>query len=165
MRRGGAALFAALVFTGRPASAQGAPLPSSTLAMRDAGGAWREFWSSASAPITWRSTPLAAAALWRPGAGGASWAELELRGSGEAWRTRLVVVRLDPSRVRFQLDTAFTATREANWTLDHAPRGAVLAINAGQFEATMPWGWVAIDGRTEICPLAPTGMTARFGTV
>jgi exopolysaccharide biosynthesis protein len=145
--RGRAALVAALVFTGRPASAQGAPLPSSTLAVRDARGAWREFWSSASAPVTWRSTPLATAAQWKRGATGMSWAELELRGSGEAWRTRLVVARVDPSRVRFQLDTAFTVKREANWTLDHAPGAALLAINAGQFEATMPWGWVAIDGR------------------
>jgi uncharacterized protein YigE (DUF2233 family) len=145
--RGRAALVAALVFTGRPAAAQGAPLPSSTLAVRDARGAWREFWSSASAPVTWHSTPLVTAAQWKRGATGMSWAELELRGSGEAWRTGLVVARVDPSRVRFRLDTAFTAKREANWTLDHAPSAALLAINAGQFEATMPWGWVAIDGR------------------
>jgi hypothetical protein len=145
--RGRAALVAALVLTGRPASAQGAPLPSSTLALRDAGGAWHEFWSAASAPVMWSSTPLATAAQWKRGAIGMSWAELELRGAGEAWRTRLVIARLDPSLVRFQLDTAFTADREADWTLAHAPSVAVLAINAGQFEATMPWGWVAIAGR------------------
>lgn len=142
-----AALVAALVITGRPARAQGAPLPSSTLAVRDARGIWREFWSSASAPVTWRSMPLATAARWERTARGVTWAELELRGSGEAWRTRLVVARVDPSRVRFQLDTAFTPQREANWTLDRAPVSALLAVNAGQFAATMPWGWVAIDGR------------------
>ena len=47
----GAALLA--VFTGRPASAQDAPLPSSTLAVRDATGGWREFWRSEAAPIVW----------------------------------------------------------------------------------------------------------------
>ncbi len=142
-----AALVAALVFTGRPAIAQGAPLPSSTLAVRDSSGGWRTFWSSSSAPVVWRRAPLAAAARWKPGAIGIAWAELELKGSGEAWRTRLIVARVNPTLVRLALDTAFTAAREAAWTLDHAPVEAVLAVNAGQFEATMPWGWVAVDGR------------------
>ena len=147
MTFGRAAFVAALLCTGRPAIAQDAPLPSSTLAVRDARGAWREFWTSAAAPVVWRSAPLATVAGWKRGASGMLWTELELRGSGEAWRTRLVVARVDPSRVHLQLDTAFTPGREANWTLDHAPRNALLAVNAGQFEATMPWGWVAIDGR------------------
>ena len=142
-----AALVAALLFTGRPAFAQVAPLPSSTLAVRDARGVWREFWSSRAAPVAWNRTPLETAARWKRGAMGITWVELELRGSGEAWRTRLVVARIDPSRVLLRLDTAFTSGREANWTLDHAPGDALLAVNAGQFEATMPWGWVAIDGR------------------
>ncbi|CAN5425485.1 hypothetical protein BH09GEM1_BH09GEM1_40420 [soil metagenome] len=142
-----AALVAALVCSGRPAIAQDAPLPSSTLAVRDARGTWRDFWSSTSAPITWRSTPLATAAQWKPGASGITWAELELKGSGEAWRTRLIVARVDPIRVRLDLDTAFTPTREAAWTLERAPSDAVLAVNAGQFAATMPWGWVALNGR------------------
>ena len=142
-----AALVAALVFTGRPAFAQDAPLPSSTLAVRSARGAWRTFWSSSSAPVAWHTSPLAAAARWKPGARGITWAELELKGSGEAWRTRLVVARIDPTRVRLALDSAFTPGREAAWTLDHAPSDAVLAVNAGQFEATMPWGWVVLNGR------------------
>lgn len=142
-----AALVAALVFTGRPAFAQDAPLPSSTLAVRGARGAWRTFWSSSSAPVAWHTTPLAAAAQWKSGASGITWAELELKGSGEAWRTRLVVARIDPTHVRLALDTAFTPGREAAWTLDHAPGDAVLAVNAGQFEATMPWGWVVLNGR------------------
>ena len=147
MTRGRAALVAALVFMGRPAGAQGAPLPSSTLAVRDGRGAWREFWSSASAPVVWRSAPLADVAQWRRGASGVTWTELALRGSGEAWRTRLIVARVNPLMVHFQLDTAFTTNREADWRLDRAPSGAVVAVNAGQFEATMPWGWVALNGR------------------
>jgi len=164
-----AALVAALVFTGRPAIAQGAPLPSSTLAVRDPRGAWREFWSSASAPVAWRSAPLAAIATWKRGASGVSWAELELRGTGEAWRTRVVVARVDPSRVRFRLDTSFASNREANWTLDRAPANAILAVNAGQFEATMPWGWVAIDGRrwlpAQNGPLSAALMEDRDGAL
>ena len=142
-----AALVAALACTGRPAFAQDAPLPSSTLAVRDARGAWHQFWSSTSAPVTWPTAPLALAAHWQRGASGMTWAELEVKGSGEAWRTRVVVARVDPQRVRFALDTAFTPEREAAWTLGRAPMDAILAVNAGQFAATMPWGWVAIDGR------------------
>ena len=169
MRARAALVAALLLFTGRPAITQGAPLPSSTLAVRDARGAWREFWSSSSAPVVWRSTPLATAAQWKRGAGGISWAEIELRGAGEAWRTRLVAARVDLSLVRLQLDTAFTAKREANWTLDRVPAAALLAVNAGQFEATMPWGWVAIDGRrwlpTQNGPLSAALMEDATGTL
>ena len=152
--RGCAALAAALVLllVGRSAGAQGAPLPSSVLAVRDARGAWREFWTSQGAPTVWRNTPLATTTMWRTGASGIEWNELEIRGSGEAWRTRLIVARVDPSRVRLALDTAFTPQREAAWTLARAPRPVVLAVNAGQFEATMPWGWVVLDGRRWLPP-------------
>lgn len=153
--RGSAASVAALllaIFAGRPAGAQGAPLPQSVLAVRDSAGTFREFWSAASAPSTWRRAPLAERLPWRSAGNGVEWGELELRGSGEAWRTRLVVARMDPARVRFSLDTAFTPRREAAWTLARAPIGAVLAVNAGQFEATMPWGWVVLEGRHWLPP-------------
>ena len=152
---GHAASVAALllaIFAGRPAGAQGAPLPQSVLAVRDGAGVFREFWSAASAPVTWQRAPLADRMAWRRGANGVAWGELELRGSGEAWRTRLIVARVDPSRVRLALDTAFTPEREPAWTLARAPKGAVLAVNAGQFEATMPWGWVVLDGRRWLPP-------------
>lgn len=148
-----AALGAALlVLAGRPVDAQGALLPSSGLAFRDSRGTWQEFWSSAQAPVTWTRTPLASAIPWQRGASGIRWGELRLRGTGEAWRTRLIVATLDPSRVRIALDTAFTAKREAAWTLAKAPSNAVLAINAGQFAATMPWGWVTLEGRRWLPP-------------
>ena len=152
--RGSAALAAALVLllVGRPAGAQGAPLPSSELAVRDARGAWRQFWTAGRAPIVWRNAPLATTTAWHTGASGIEWSELEIRGSGEAWRTRIVVARVNTSRVRLALDTAFTPQREAAWTLARAPQQAVLAVNAGQFEATMPWGWVVLDGRRWLPP-------------
>lgn len=150
-----AALVAALslvLATGRPASAQDAPLPSSVLAFRDARGAWRELWRSSAAPTAWSGAPLARHVPWKKGAPGLEFGELLLSGSGEAWRTRLVVARVYPARFRFALDTAFTPAREAAWTLAHVPAPAVLAINAGQFEATMPWGWVVLDGRRWLPP-------------
>ena len=152
---GYAASVAALllaIFAGRPARAQVAPLPSSALAVRDARGSWHELWRSDRAPIVWQGAPLAAAVQWHAGMSGMSWGELELKGSGEAWRTLLVVARVDPTRVRLTLDTAFTPRREAAWTLARSPARAVLAVNAGQFEATMPWGWVVLDGRRWLPP-------------
>src|SRR5688572_17151286 len=86
----------------------GEPLPSSSLAvMRD--GEWREWWRSASAPAEWPAPDeyLLRALKWRAVADGVEWAEVRVSGSGEAWRLKLIVARLDPARVQFGLDTAF----------------------------------------------------------
>jgi hypothetical protein len=129
-----------------------APLPPSALTLRTPEG-WRRFWESASAPQRWSGADslVAAAVRWRRVADGVDWSELELTGSGEAWRTRLVVVRLDPSRVRLVLDTAYGSGRAA-WTIDRAPDAAVVAVNGGQFVSAMPWGWVVLEGRQLLSP-------------
>jgi exopolysaccharide biosynthesis protein len=66
---------------------------------------------------------------------------------------RAVVVRLDPARVRFTLDTA---TRDygmrGGWTIDALRSDAVLAFNAGQFAGGWPWGWLVRDGVEEQPP-------------
>jgi len=146
VRRTAWALAAALGLFGASGTPRGA-LPRSALAARDDAGRWVRVWSSDSAPNVWRDTTLGALARWRAGAPGVEWAELTLAGSGEAWRTRLVVARVDPARVRLDLDTAFTAAHDPAWTLGRAPDDAALAVNAGQFAASMPWGWVVLDGR------------------
>jgi exopolysaccharide biosynthesis protein len=96
------------------------------------------------------------------------WGELLLRGRGEAWRTRLVVARLDPARLRLSLDTAFHE-RQAAWRIDAAPTDAVFAANAGQFVHTLPWGWVVLDGRAYLAPgrghLVSTVLIDSLGTV
>jgi exopolysaccharide biosynthesis protein len=48
--------------------------------------------------------------------------------------------------VRLRLDTAFARGGGANWTIDRARSTDVVAINAGQFLQTMPWGQVVLDG-------------------
>jgi len=145
------------------------PLPPSRLAVRE-GGAWREWWNSARAPGRY---PHALATLvprvhWRDGAAGTAWGELQLAGVGEAWRTRLIVVRIDPRRVRFTLDTAF-ADGNAAWSLDRAGAGAVVALNAGQFLRSMPWGWVMLDGaqflKPSVAPLVSTLTVTTSGRV
>lgn len=128
-------------------------LPSSTLAVWT-GGTWREWWRSSAAPVQWTGdSGLAAALHWRPAADGVTWATLRLAGTGEAWRTRVVVARIDPQRVRLRLDTAFArGGRRAAWSVADARPEAVFAVNAGQFVHTMPWGWVVLDGRQFLPP-------------
>jgi exopolysaccharide biosynthesis protein len=131
-----------------------AHLPASTLAIR-AAGRWHPWWRSSAAPTQWTGPHpgVAGAVRWRRAANGAEWGELRLAGNGEAWRTKVVVVRLDPTQVRLALDTAFTAGGERPaWTIERARPDAVVAINAGQFPRTLPWGWVMLDGREMLAP-------------
>ncbi len=122
-------------------------LPKSALAFQHDGG-WRVWWRSDGAPSQWaNSAPVLAHAItWHPAGVGLEWGELLLAGSGEAWRTRLVVARFDPRQFRVRLDTAYSRDGSAAWRLDRAPRNATLALNAGQFLQSMPWGWVVLDG-------------------
>ena len=87
---------------------------------------------------------------WRAGAEGIEYGELQLTGSGEAWRTRVIVARLDPRRVALSLEAAFT--EDALWTVGHAGSSAALAVNAGQFRGSLPWGWVVTGGRQLLSP-------------
>jgi hypothetical protein len=162
-----AALGHAVLVAACAGSAAGAgPLPSSALAVRT-GDNWVEWWRSDRAPIRYESAAasrdrLARALAWNRGSKGVEWAEVELAGSGEAWRTRLVVARLDPGSVRFSLDTASAGGAPA-WTIDRAPADAVLAVNAGQFARSMPWGWVHLDGMQFLAPAAaPLVTTIAF---
>ena len=90
------------------------------------------------------------AVAWRPGTEGIEYGQLQLTGSGEAWRTRVVVVRLDPRRVALSLEQAFT--RDQRWTIADAGPSAALALNAGQFRGNLPWGWVVTGGRQLLSP-------------
>ena len=126
---------------------QSTELPRSTLRVRDA-GAWVTWWTSTDAPTRWGgaggggdSIPLARRLRWNDEGNGLGWGVLQLAGDGEAWRTRLVVARLDPRRVRLELDTAFAEQRAA-WTVERMSRPAfadvILAVNAGQFVQALP---------------------------
>jgi exopolysaccharide biosynthesis protein len=74
-------------------------------------------------------------------------ASLTLAGSGEAWRTEVVLVRVDPRRCAVRLHAATGADgRTRPWRVDDAPADAAVALNAGQFTAGGPWGWVVHAG-------------------
>lgn len=159
------AAIAAATLAAAPAAAQFAPdaaaLPGSALAVRDA-GSWVVWWNAEQAPVRWHgaNAALERAVHWQPGARGVEWAEVELSGAGEAWRTRAVLVRLDPRLLRLRLDTAFTPSLTPAWSIARTPAAAVFAVNAGQFVRDLPWGWLVLDGRQMLAPGAGPLATA-----
>ncbi len=147
------ALCAGLAAPATPAGPSSA-LPSSTLAVeRD--GTMHTWWRSERAPTRWMAPipELAGALSWQPVAPGIDWASMRLAGRGEAWRIRAFVVRIDPRLVEFRLDTAFAGpAMAAAWSIARAPNDARVALNAGQFVASMPWGWVVLHDRQFLSP-------------
>lgn len=107
---------------------------------------------------------------WRPLASGARWGELRLSGEGEAWRIRVVLVELDPRQVRLEtVPLPAPDGRPRRWSVDSAPPSAIVALNAGQFTSSGPWGWLVRDG-IEIRapgtgPLAPALVMDTAGAV
>ena len=103
---------------------------------------------------------------WRPGADGVEWADIRLRGEGESWRTRVVIARVSPRHVTLALEPAFAHDR--GWTVKDADSVA-LALNAGQFRGSLPWGWVVAGGREllqpQYAPLAGAVVVDRSGAV
>jgi exopolysaccharide biosynthesis protein len=129
------------------------PLPVSDLRVKD-GSEWRTWWRSTEAPTFWRRTPspLARTIRWKAGAPGIEWAEIQMAGRGEAWRTLVVAARIDPRRVKLALDTAFAGVpSRPNWTAAQTDDEALFAVNAGQFTHSLPWGLLVLDGR-ELLP-------------
>lgn len=134
---------AALPFTHRP------ELPPSALAVETRDG-WRVWWQSARAPGQWRAADphLLGAIRWQRARAGLEWGQLRLAGDGEAWRIGVVVVRIDPSRFDFSVAVRRVGQgRAGSWAITDADSSAVLALNAGQFVANAPWGWVVHQGR------------------
>lgn len=119
-------------------------------------------WSVSDLPAS-----LAGVIAWRPGAEGIEWGELQLRGEAEAWRTRVVVVRIDPRRVALSLAPAFADERR--WSVADAGSAIAFAVNAGQFRGSLPWGWVVTGGREmlapQYAPLAGAIVVDRTGVV
>src|SRR6185437_9425463 len=155
-RLAGAAAVALCAGLAAPATPPRAPssLPPSALAIERDGGAFT-WWRSERAPTRWTAPlPDVAGALhWQRVAPGITWASMRLAGHGEAWRIRVMVVRIDPRLVRFRLDTAFNGTgMAAAWSIARAPNDALVALNAGQFVGSMPWGWVVLHGRQFLSP-------------
>lgn len=118
-------------------------------------GEWRTFWRSSHAPTRWAAadSTLAGSLPWKPLAPGLEWASVRLACGAPVWRAQLIVARLDPRVVRLSLHMDLTrGDLRPAWSVDRAPGDALLAVNAGQFVSTMPWGWVVIEGRQYLRP-------------
>jgi exopolysaccharide biosynthesis protein len=78
-----------------------------------------------------------------------------------------VVARLDPRRVELSLAPAFLENRR--WTVADAGTEAALALDAGQFRGSLPWGWVVSGGRQllkpQYAPLAGAVVSDSSGAV
>jgi len=128
-------------------------------------GAWQEWWHASRAPARWTApaTALSSALRWRAASPGIEWADAELSAPGEGWRTKLVVVRIDPARHRFALQMGQGANLDPDWSIDSAGDSALVAVNAGQFSRMLPWGWLVNDGRELAKPgVGPLSMAIVF---
>jgi hypothetical protein len=146
-------------------------LPRSAIAV-DRGGDWREWWQSERAPVRWSAaSPVVIDAIeWRHASPGVEWGEMRLAGSGEAWRVRVIVARIDPRQVHFSLTPVDAArTGSPAWSVSRAPEWAAVALNAGQFASGRTWGWLVRDGREVqppgTGPLAPAIVIDSAGGV
>jgi hypothetical protein len=121
-----------------------AQLPESALSLRRRAGSvvW---WRAEQAPARWTAarTEVASAVRWRKLRAGIDVGRLDLSGDAVAWRISVVLARVDAARLRIELQPA---AEPRAWTVDEAA-GAVLAVNAGQFQEGTPWGWVVHRGR------------------
>jgi hypothetical protein len=101
------------------------------------------------------------AVTWESVRPGIELGTMSLSAPGEGWRTRVMLLRLDPDMVRLRLGVRLNPDRSAGaWTVDAAPAAAVAAFNAGQFSGIAPWGWTVMDG-LELRPpgIGPLSMT------
>jgi len=112
------------------------------------GGQWVNWVDGAAPPVRWEAPlPVVAEAVtWRAGAPGVEIGTLRLSGRGEAWRVGVVLVRIDPARVRWRLRWGMRDEITKEWTIERADSAALVAVNAGMFTGSGPFGWTVIDG-------------------
>lgn len=128
-----------------------------------ANGEWRSWYRADSAPARW-GAPLpvvSEAVAWHVARPGLEVGRLRLSGPGEAWRVGVVLVRIDPRAVEWRLHWGMGAEDKKIWTIDSAPPGAILAMNAGMFNAGAPFGWVVMD-RQEVGMIGTGAIAPAF---
>ncbi|HJU90365.1 MAG TPA: phosphodiester glycosidase family protein [Gemmatimonadaceae bacterium] len=133
-----------------------------------AGDAWQSWWRADRAPARWASEhPVVRNAVtWHRAVPGLEWGELRLSGAGEAWRLRVILARVEPSRFNLRLAAkAESRGRLGPWSVSASPEHASLAMNVGQFSDEGPWGWVMHEGREFRAPgVGPLSMAVLVDT-
>jgi hypothetical protein len=139
-----------------------AQLPESTLSVQGSGGKSLVWWRSAQSPTEWKSAlpSLMGAVQWRKVRPGLESSSFDISGEHVGWRVRIILVRVDPARFSLLLDSAVDDAKPA-WSIDSAPANAALALNAGQFESDLPWGWIVRTGR-EVQPPRPGPLSSAL---
>lgn len=79
--------------------------------------------------------------------GDVPWAEWTVRLGPNSIPVKVIVARVDPSRLSLSLELSRRGDAIGPWTVQQASDSAVLAVNAGQFTDDGPWGWVVHRGR------------------
>lgn len=105
--------------------------------------------SRAALPRTFaRETAVLPGALaWQAVRPGLETAEFTLEAGRLGVDLRVTVLRLEPQAFEFTLVHRTRANRMTGaWNVDVAPADAAVALNAGQFKETGPWGWLVMDG-------------------
>lgn len=93
------------------------------------------------------ASELAPTIAWRTLQPGLETAELTAEAGRLGMNVRIVLARIDARRFQFDLVHRTTSNRMTGaWNVDVAPGDAALAINAGQFKETGPWGWLVLNG-------------------
>jgi len=157
----------AIAATGAAASRPEPGRSAATLAVETASG-WVTWWRSDASPSRWDgSASLSHHVPWQPGIPGVEWGELRIQGAREAWRTRLVIARVDPRRIDLSLVPAFADRQD--WNISGVEGDVAVALDAGQFRGSLPFGWVVTRGREllspEYAPLAGAVVVTHDGTL
>lgn len=114
-------------------------------------GEWVTWYEASHAPTRWEGPhPIVAEAVaWKPVAPGVEEGRLRLSGPGEAWRVGVVLVRIDPMLVKWKLRWGMEGEIRKTWTIASADSNAIVALNAGMFTGSGPFGWTVIDGQMQ----------------
>lgn len=83
---------------------------------------------------------------WRTVRPGIDVADIGVGAPGDLLST-VALARIDPAHVRFTLRSRTRAAGTlGGWSIGDLSPDGVIALNAGQFEGGIPWGWVVRDG-------------------
>lgn len=97
--------------------------------------------------LTTARAALAVAAVFTVVRPGVWHAERPMATKGPLGVVRAIMVRMDPSKVRFTLDRrSRDYGMSGDWSVERLPPDGVVAFNAGQFSGGAPWGWLVLDG-------------------